>query len=197
MDFPVGQLLSKIWSKLVQRFAGTPLITVLIFLIILPVVVTKLYQRADRKSFTAQQVLESVSPEFQAVPFGDHAELLAVDVVPRRDAIFIYSVWQFSKPTTATLNLHFSGTEFESRQKEIVCAAENVGRPVFNKLMLFHGRCEPADAIDISLSIDGENVAPPKPHHEHAGLDPLHYRVFGREQIQEGLRVSKLPVLSR
>ena len=192
-----GQLLSEMLIRPVQRLSRTPMMFALILLIIVPVVVTKLYKRADRKSFTAQQVLESVSPRFQPVSFGDHTELLAADVVPRRNAILINSVWRFSRPATATINLHFSGTEFESRQKKIVCSPENVGRPLFNKLIVFHRKCEPADAIDVSLSIDGKEAAPRKLQREHAGLSPQRYRVFSREQIQEGLRVSKLPVLTR
>jgi len=196
-DFGIRQLLAEMLVKPVLRLAGTPMIFTLVLLLVVPVVVTKLYKRADRKSFTADQVLESVSPGFQPVLFGDCAELLAADVVPRRDTILINSVWRFSQPGTALITVHLSGTKHGSRQQTIVCSPETAGQPLFTKLIVNNGDCDPADAIDVSLTFDGQDVAPQNLQSEHAGLGPRRYRVFSREQIQEGLRVSRLPVLRR
>ena len=190
------QLPAEMLFKPMQQLASTPMLRLMILLIVVPVVVTKIYERVDRKSFTAEHVLETVPSGFQPVHFGEQTELLAVDVVPRRDAMRINTVWRFSKPGTALMSLHFTGTTHGDRQQEIVCGPEDVGRPICTKLNVYQGKCIPADAIDISLSINGQEISPQMLQGDHAAVDNR-YRVFSREQIKEGLRLSRLPVLRR
>jgi len=78
------QSLATTFAKSAQRGIQAPMIYALILMLLVPVVVTKLYKRADRKSFTAQQVLDSASSEFQTVLFSEQAELLAAEMVRDR-----------------------------------------------------------------------------------------------------------------
>lgn len=190
------QSLATTFAKSVQRSTRPPMIYVLILMILIPVVVTKLYKRADRKSFTAQKVLDSTSPEFQTVRFSPQAELLGAEIVPRRGTARINSVWRFSSPGTALISLHFTGTEHHCHQREIVCPADKVGQPLVTNMVVHHGKFSEADTIAISVSFNG-NELPPQPTRHTAGMITAagHYRVFSHEQLQEELRISRLPVL--
>ena len=55
-----------------------------------------------------------------------------------------------------------------------------------------------SDTIEVSLSFDDEELHR-QPEHDTSGMitDTGHYPVFSRDNLQEGLRSSRLPVLLR
>lgn len=191
------QLAAEIAIKPMQRLAQSPLIFALILIVAIPVVVTKVYKRVDRKSFTAAAIMKSASPEFQPVHFGNQVELLAADVVPRRDAARVNTVWRFSKPGTAIVSVHFAGTDYDNRQQEIYCSPESVGQALVMSMVIYEGKYEVADAVEISLCINGHELTPKLSDNKFASKTPKRYPVYSREHIQEGLRVSRRPVLTR
>ena len=191
------QSLATTFAKSFQRRTQPPVIYALILMILVPVVITKLYKRADRKSFTAQRVLESVSPEFQPVLFSGQAELLAAEIVPRRGMARVNTVWRFSKPGTAIVSVHFAGTDYDNRQQEIYCSPESVGQALVMSMVIYEGKYEVADAVEISLCINGHELTPKLSDNKFASKTPKRYPVYSREHIQEGLRVSRRPVLTR
>ena len=193
----IQHLAAEIVMKPMHRLRQPPLIFALVLLVVVPVVVTKVYQRADRKSFTAEAIIKSASLEFQPVLFGDQIELLAADVVPRRDAARVNTVWRFSSPGTAIVSVHFAGTDYDSRQQEIYCSPELVGQPFVMNMVVYEGKYEAADAVEISVRINGREVTPNLPEGKTCKPSALHYPVYSRERIQEGLRMSRLPVLAR
>ncbi len=186
------------FGKSFQRRTQPPIIYALILVILVPVVITKLYKRADRKSFTAQKVLDSASPEFQSVQFTEKAELLAAEMVPRRGMARVNTVWRFSRPGRALISLHFVGTEHHCHQREIFCTPDTVGQPLASNMLVDQSMYSEADTITVSMSFDGE-VLRPKPGHDNSGMvtDTGHYPVFSNDDLQEGLRISRLPVLLR
>ena len=185
------------FAKSFQRRTQPPVIYALILMILVPVVVTKLYKRADRKSFTAGQVLKSVSPEFQTVQFSGQAELLAAEIVPRRGKARINTVWRFSSPGTALISLHFAGTEHQCHRREIHCHPEMVGQPLVTNMMVDQSRYGEAETIAVSLSFNGKELAA-QPQHDKSNITKAgHCRIFSRDHLQEGLRSSRLPVLLR
>ncbi len=149
------QLVAEVAIKPIHHLRQSPLIFGLILLVVVPVAVTKVYKRADRKSFTAATISESASPEFHPVAFGDQVELLAVDVVPRRDAARINTVWRFSSSGTAIVSIHFAGTDYDSRQQEVYCSPELVGQPLAMNMVVYEGKYEAADAVELSVCHDG------------------------------------------
>jgi len=190
-------LVAQLLTKPAQRIGHPTVIYALVLAIVLPVVATKLYKRADRKSFSADQILASVSSEIQPVSFGKRAELLVAEVIPRRDAARVNTVWRFSSPGTALISVHFVGTEHPTERREIVCSQEMVGQPLVTNMIVDQGKYEAADAIEVSLSIDGTEIAHQKLQGNESEIDGQHYPIFSSEKIQEGLRVSRLPVLTR
>ena len=191
------QSLATTFVKSVQRGTRAPMIYALILTLLVPVVITKLYKRADRKSFTAGHVLESALPEFQAVLFNEQAELLATQMVPRRGTARVNTVWRFSRPGTALISLHFTGTEHPCHQREIVCHADEVGQPLVTNMMIDEGMYGEADTIEVSLSFNGKEL-PLQPQQGKSNIgDSGHCRIFSRGHLQEGLRTSQLPVLLR
>ena len=186
------------FAKSFQRRTQPPIIYGLILMVLVPIVITKLYKRADRKSFTAQKVLDSVSPEFQSVQFTDKAELLAAEMVPRRGKARVNTVWQFSRPGRALISLHFTGTEHHCHQREIFCTPDTVGQPLVCNMIVDQSKYGKSDTIEVSLSFDDEELRP-QPEHDTSGMitDTGHYPVFSRDNLQEGLRSSRLPVLLR
>jgi len=191
------QLATEVAIKPMQRLAKSPLIFPLILLVVVPVVVTKVYKRVDRKSFTAAAIMKSASPEFQPIFFGDQVELMAADVVPRRDAARVNTVWRFSSPGTAIVSVHFAGTEYDSRQQEIHCGPELVGQPLTMNMVVYEGKYEVADAVAVSLCINGHELTPKLSDNKVASNTPKRYPIYSRKHIQEGLRMSRRPVLAR
>ena len=196
-DFRLRQLAEEVILRPMQHLAQSPLILPLILLIVVPIAVTKVYKRADRKSFTATAIVESASPEFQTVSFGDQVELLAADVVPRRGSSRVNTVWRFSRPGTAIAKVHFAGTDFDSRQQQIFCGPESVGQPLVVSMVVYQGKYEMADAVEVSLSIGGEEVTPKLSDRPIASLTENRYPIFSSQRIQEGLRMSRRAVLTR
>ena len=186
------------FAKSAQRTTQPPVIYALILVILVPVVVTKLYKRADRKSFTAGHVLESVSPEFQPVLFGNgQAELLGAEIVPRRGKARVNSVWRFSSPGTALISLHFSGTEHHCHQREIHCHADKVGQPLVTSMMVDQGKYGEAETLEVSLSFNGKEIPLQTQLGKFDNTEANHCRIFSRGLLQEGLRINRLPVLLR
>ena len=179
------QLLFEMLVKPVQQMKRSSLLTALVLAIIVPIVITKVSQRIDRKSFTAAKVMQSVSPDFEAVDFGDQVELLAFDVVPRRDASRVVAVWKFSSPGAAVVSVHFAGTEFVSRKATINCRPEDVGQPIVMNMLVYQGKFEKADGIELSLNVNGQQD------------ETNRYLAFSRSRLQQGLRMSRSPVLTR
>ena len=186
------------FAKSAQRTTQPPVIYALILTILVPVVVTKLYKRADRKSFTAGHVLESVSPEFKTVLFGGgQAELLGAEIVPRRGKARVNSVWRFSSPGTALISLHFSGTEHHCHQREIHCHADLVGQPLVTSMMVDQVKYGEAETLEVSLSFNGKEIPLQTQLGKSNEPEASHCRIFSRGHLQEGLRTSRLPVLLR
>ena len=196
-DFRLRQLAAEMIVKPMQRLAKSSLIFPLILLIVVPIAVTKVYKRADRKSFTAAAIVESASPEFQTVSFGDQVELLAADIVPRRGSSRVNTVWRFSRPGTAIAKIHFAGTDFESRQQQIFCGPEAIGQPLVVSMVVYQGKYELAEAVEVSLSIDGEEVSPKLSGRAIVSQTGNHYPIFSSQRIQEGVRMSRRAVLAR
>ncbi len=195
--FRLRQLVAEMIVKPMQHLAQSPLIFALILLIVVPVAVTKLYKRADRKSFTAAAILESASPEFQTVSFGEQVELLAADIVPRRGSARVNTVWRFSSPGTAIAKIHFAGTEYDSRQQKISCGPESVGQPLVVSMVVYQGKYEVADAVEVSLSVNGEKITPKLSGRDIVSQTANHYPIFSSQRIQEGVRMSRRAVLAR
>lgn len=191
------QSLVTTFAKSFQRRTQPPVIYALILMILVPVIITKLYKRADRKSFTAQHVLESASPDFQTVKFSGQAELLAAQIVPRRSMARVNTVWRFSQPGTALISLHFTGTEHSCHRREIVCHNDEVGQPLVTNMIIDQGKYGEADGIEVSLSFNGEELALHPEHGKSNNTDIGHCRIFSHRHLQEGLRSSRLPVLLR
>ena len=139
-----------------------------------------------------------MSPEFEPVLFGDQVELLAADVVPRRDAARVNTVWRFSSPGTAIASIHFAGTDLDSRQQEIYCSPDLVGQPLAMNMVVYEGKYEAADAVEVSVSFNGQEVAPKRSVGKTlVPPAPRRYRVCTRARIEEGIRMSRLGVLTR
>ena len=166
-------------------------------MVLVPIVITKLYKRADRKSFTAQKVLDSVSPEFQSVQFTDKAELLAAEMVPRRGKARVNTVWQFSRPGRALISLHFTGTEHHCHQREIFCTPDTVGQPLVTSMMVDQVKYGKAETLEVSLSFNGKEIPLQTQLGKSDEPEASHCRIFSRGHLQEGLRSSRLPVLLR
>ena len=83
--------------------------------------------------------MQAVSPDFQTVSFGEQVELLAAEVTPRRDAARVSAVWRFSSPGEAYVNVHFAGTEHESRKQWVKCRPEDVGQPIVMNMVVYQG----------------------------------------------------------
>ena len=181
----------------IRRVAKSPLVFTLVLLIVVPVAVTKLYKRADRKSFTADAILKSAPAEFQPVQFGGQAKLLAIDAVPRRDATRINLIWRFTTPGTALVNIHFSGTEFESRQQAIHCGPDVVGKPLVMSMTIYEGKYKLADSVQLSLAINGEELTPQTSVSDITNPTDNKYTLYSQKRIEEALRTSRLPVLVR
>ena len=196
-DAKLGQLLYEMLVKPIQRITQSSMLPAMILAFVVPIVITKVYQRIDRKSFTATNVIQSVSPEFQAVNFGKQVELLAADVVPRRDSARVNAVWKFAAPGKAIVSVHFAGTEHDNRTQVITCRREDVGKPIVMSMIVYQGKFEEADAIELSLNFNGQSVALSTPSPQFSKLVTNRYSVFSRDQLQDGLRVSNLPVLTR
>ena len=179
------------------RLVQSPLIFALVLLIAAPVAVTKLYKRADRKSFTVDAIVSSTPDQFQPVSFGDQAELIAVDVVPRRDAMRINMVWRFTTPGTALASIHFSGTEFESRQQAVHCAPDVVGKPLVMSMNVYEGKYKSADSIQVSLCVNGNEAAPQSAEGSAVSLTGNKHTLYSKHQIEQGLKISRMPVLVR
>jgi peptidoglycan/LPS O-acetylase OafA/YrhL len=192
------QPLITVFTRSVRRGAQPRMIYALVLLILVPVVVTKLYKRADRKSFTVQRVLDSASPQFPSVMFNGQAELLAAEMVPRRGQARVNTVWRFTRPGTALISLHFSGTKHQCHRREIVCHHDEVGQPLISNMLIDQSMYGEADTITVSLSFNGKELLP-EAQNDAAGMitDSGQYRVFSRDTLQEGLRSSRLPVLLR
>ena len=196
-DFKFRQLAAEILVKPTQSLAQSPLIFTLVLLIVVPIGITKLYKRVDRKSFTAAAIVESASPEFQPVSFGEQVELLAADVVPRRGSARVNTVWRFSSPGTAIAKIHFAGTDFDSRQQRISCDSESVGQPLVVSMVVYQGKYELADAVEVSLSIDGNETTLQVIGNEINSSTANRYPIFSSQRIAEGLQMSRRPVLTR
>ncbi len=196
-DYRLHKLAAEMMVKPMQRLAKTPLIWALILLIAVPIAVTKFYKRADRKSFSAAAIMESASPEFQSVAFGEQVQLLAADIVPRRGCARVNTVWRFSRPGTAIVKIHFAGTEYDSRQQKISCGPEAVGQPLVISMVVYQGKYELAEAVEVSLSIDGEDVTPRLSGRAIVSQTANRYPIFSSQRLQEGIRMSRRAVLAR
>ena len=196
-DVKLKQLLVEMLVKPIQHIAKSSMLPAMVLAIVVPVVITKVYQRIDRKSFTATSVLQSVSPDFQAVNFGRQVELLAANVTPRRDAARVSTVWKFSSPGEAFVSIHFAGTEFGTRRQKISCRPEDVGRPILTSTVVYQGKIKEADRIELSLNFNGQQIALSSPSSQVSENETDRYTISSRDQIQQGLRVSRLPVLTR
>ncbi|MDB4766916.1 acyltransferase [bacterium] len=192
-----SQLLFELLVKPIQRIAQSSVLPAMLLAVVVPIVITKVYLRIDRKSFTAANAMQSVSPDFQPVIFGQHAELLAANIVPRRDAARFSAVWKFSSPGEAFVNVHFAGTEHDSRKQTITCRPQDVGQPIVMNMVLYQGKFEEANGIELSLDFNGQPVVPDSPYVQSSGHQTNRYPAFSRDQLQQGLRVSRLPVLTR
>jgi len=173
------QSLVTTYAKSFQRPTQPPVIYALILMILVPVVITKLYKRADRKSFTAQNVLKSVSPEFQTVQFGSgEVELLATEMVPRRGKARVNSVWRFSSPGIAMISLHFTGTEHQCYQQEIVCHTGMVNQPLVTSMMVDQGKYGEAETLEVSLSFNGKEIPLQTQLGKSDNTEASHCRIF-------------------
>jgi len=190
------QLIGEMLAKPVQRLTQSSMIFALILALLVPVVVTKLFQRADRKSFTASRVLESVSSDFQPVQFGAQAELLGAGVVPRREAARVNTVWKFSSPASGYVTVHFAGTDFEGRNHGFVCGPDMVGQPFVVKMIVYEGHYVAADEIEVSITLDGQEADSSTAPMFNAAAVQRH-SIFSREKTQEEPRVSRLPTLQQ
>ena len=92
--------------------------------------------------------------------------------------------------------MHFAGTEFPNRERKINCGPEDVGQPIVMNMIVYPGKFEEADAIELSLNFEGP-VAFDSLSLQSAKNETNRYRVFSRDQLQQGLRESHLPVLTR
>ena len=196
-DSKPRQLLFEMLVKPFQRVKRPAVLTALILGIVMPIAITKYYQRSDRKSHTAANVMKSVPLDFQTVEFGEQVELLAADIIPRRGVTRFSTVWKFSTPGKAIVSLHFPGTGHDSRVQEVTCRPEDVGQPVIVNSNVHPGKFEAANGIGLSLDFNGQQVAFDTPKSKAAESGTNHYPVFSRDQLQEGLRISRLPVLTR
>ena len=179
------QLLFEMLVKPIQQMKRSSLLTALVLAIVVPIVITKVSQRIDRKSFTATNVMQSVSHNFETVDFGDQVELLAFDIIPRRDASRVVAVWKFSSPGAAVVSVHFAGTEYDSRKATINCRPEDVGQPIVMNMLVYQGKFEEADGIELSLNVNDQQD------------ETNRYLAFSRSRLQQGLRMSRSPVLTR
>lgn len=196
-DFRIRHLAAELTVKPMQHLAKSHLIWTLILLTVVPIAVTKIYKRADRKSFTAAAIMESATQKFQPVAFSEQVELLAADVVPRRGSARVNTVWRFSSPGTAIAKIHFAGTDFDSRQQKISCAPESVGQPLVVSMVVYQGKYELADAVEVSLLIGGEETTPQVIGNAITSSTANRYPIFSSTRIQEGLRMSRRAVLTR
>ena len=191
------QLSFELWISPIQRLAKSRMLPAMILALVIPIVITKVYQRMDRKSFTAANVMQSVSPNFQTVNFGEKVKLLAFDIIPRRDAARVNAVWKFSSPGKALVHMHFAGTEHVSRERVIVCRPEDVGKPIVMNMIVYPGKFEEADGIELSVSLNGQPATLASSSFGSVENQTTRYPIFSRDQLQQGLRESRLPVLTR
>ncbi|MDB2686923.1 acyltransferase [Mariniblastus sp.] len=192
-----GDLLFELLVNPIRRLTRSWMLPAMVLAFVVPIMITRVSQRMDRKSFTAANVMQSVSPDFETVNFGEKVELLAFDVIPRRDAARFTAVWKFSSPGSALVNVHFAGTEFLSRERVINCGPEDVGQPIVMNMIVYPGKFEEADAIELSLNFEEQPVEFDSLSLQSAKNETNRYRVFSRDQLQQGLRESHLPVLTR
>ena len=191
------QLFFEMLIKPIQRMTQSSMLPAMVLAIVVPIVITKVYQRIDRKSFTASNVMQSAPSDFRAVNFGADVELIAADVTPRRNAARVSTVWKFSSPGKAIVSVHFAGTEHVSRRKAITCRPEDVNQPIVMSMVVYQGKFEEADGIELSLNFNGQQVALGSPNPQHSENEDGRYSISTRDQLQRGLRVSRLPVLNR
>ena len=196
-DATPGQLLYEMLVKPIQRMTQSSMLPAMLLAIIVPIVITKVYKRIDRKSFTATHVMQSAPTDFQTVKFGEKVELLAADVVFRRRAARVSAVLKFTSPGQVFVNVHFGGTNHESRKQTVTCRPEEVGQPIVMNMVVHQGKYEEADRIELSLNYDGQHMAPDSSNPQLSNDKTNRYAIFSRDQLQQGLRVSRLPVLTR
>ena len=167
------QLLFEMLVKPIKRVTRPKPLAALVLAFVVPILITKISQRIDRKSFTAANVMQSVSPNFQTVNFGEQVELLAFDVVPRRDAARVNAVLKFSSPGEALVSVHFAGTEHESRTRAIICSPEDVGQPIVMNMVVYQGKFENADGIEFSLDFNGQRLHLIRPAIKRMEIRPI------------------------
>ena len=145
--------------------------------------------------------MQSVPDDFEPICFGEQVELLGTEVAMRRNAARVSAVLRFSAPGTALVKVHFKGTEHESRKQEIHCSPDEVGQPLVMSMVVYEGKLEHASAVKLSLDFNGQPIGPrvdPRADvDELPEIDSNLYQVLTRERIEEGLRLSRLPVLRR
>jgi hypothetical protein len=109
----------------------------------------------------------------------------------------VNTVWRFSRPGVAIAKIHFTGTHHDSRQQQIVCDSKSVGQPLVVSMVVYQGKYELADAVEVSLLIDGEAALPSLSGRDIVSQNEDRYPIFSSQRIQEGLRMSRRAVLTR